>query len=311
MAEIVLIHGIAQEHEPPERLEAQWLRAMADGIRAARYPDLADRFSPDRSPRDIDVRMAFYGDLFLTPGAMGTEADLGDLDRGEMVLAEALAAEWLSRAVEREDHPDHDTAVRELGYLDPSHEEQGVRHEAGRAVLNAVTRLRWFAIGGMAVAERFINKSLRQVTKYMTDRDLREQIQRRVRTYVGPETKVIIGHSLGSVVAYDIATNYLGSPLPLLLTLGSPLGLRSIIYHRLIPQPPGYPATVRRWVNIADRNDLIAAEPDLNGLFDRNRPAGAILESGWTVNNGAEPHKADHYLRQGEVGQPIARVLNG
>jgi hypothetical protein len=68
---------------------------------------------------------------------------------------------------------------------------------------------------------------------------------------------------------------------------------------------------VRQWVNIADRNYLIAAEPDLNGLFDRNRPAGAILESGWTVNNGDEPHKADHYLRQGQVGQPLARVLNG
>jgi ATP-dependent exoDNAse (exonuclease V) alpha subunit len=67
------------------------------------------------------------------------------------------------------------------------------------------------------------------------------------------------------VVAYEAAQR-MTQPLPLLLTLGSPLGLQTIVYQRLRPQPPGFPPKVRRWVNIADRNDFIAAEPDLKGF---------------------------------------------
>ena len=184
-----------------------------------------------------------------------------------------------------------------------------MKEEAARAVLNAVTRLRWFGIGGMAFAERFVNKSLRQVTRYMSDPALHSEIQGRVLAHVGPDTKVIIGHSLGSVVAYEIAAGHLSSPLPLLLTLGSPLGLRSVIYDRLTPRPPVYPVRVRRWVNIADRNDLVAADPDLSGLFPAGVPGEGVLESGWTVDNGAKPHEAEYYLRKQQVGRPIAEAL--
>jgi hypothetical protein len=309
MAEVVLIHGIAQEQEGPASLEARWLPAIADGIRAAGHAGLADRLWPDCNPRNIDVAMAAYGDLFLTPGAQGSDDDLDDLDSGELALAQALAAEWLNRAADRGQPADRDTAARELGYLEPGHEEMGVKEEAARAVLHAVTRLRWFGIGGMAMAERFVNRSLRQVTAYLTDPALQSKIQNRVLARIGPDTKVIIGHSLGSVVAYEIAASHLNTPLPLLLTLGSPLGLRSVIYDRLTPQPPVYPVRVRRWVNIADRNDLVAAEPDLTRLFSPGGTDGTVLESGWTVDNGAKPHEAEYYLRKQQVGRPIAEAL--
>lgn len=310
MAEIVLIHGIAQEQEGPASLEGRWLPAIADGLYAAGHSELADRLWPDRSPREINVAMATYGDLFLTPGAQGSDEDLDDLDPSAVTLAQALAAEWLNRAADRGELADRDTAVRELGFLDPSHEEMGVKEEATRAAINAVTRLPWFGIGGMALAERFVNKSLRQVTRYLTDPALRTEIQTRVLARVGSDTKIVIGHSLGSVIAYEIAATHLNAPLPLLLTLGSPLGLRSVIFDRLTPQPPVYPARVRRWVNIADRNDLVAAEPDLSSLFSASRPADAILDSGWTVDNGAKPHEAAYYLRKKQVGKPVAEALN-
>lgn len=310
MAEIVLIHGIAQEQEGPASLEARWLPAIADGVRAAGHPGLADSLWPDRTPRDIDVRMAAYGDLFLTPGAQGSDEDLDDLGPEDLALAEALAAEWLHRAADRGQPADRDTAVRELGFLEPGHEEMGVKEEAARAVLNSVTRLRWFGIGGMDLAERFVNRSLRQVTAYLTDPALHSEIQNRVLALIRPDTKVIIGHSLGSVVAYEIAAGHLNTPLPLLLTLGSPLGLRSVIYDRLTPRPPVYPDRVRRWVNIADRNDLVAAEPDLTLLFPQSGRDDGVLESGWTVDNGAKPHEAEYYLRKRQVGTPIAEALS-
>jgi pimeloyl-ACP methyl ester carboxylesterase len=55
--------------------------------------------------------------------------------------------------------------------------------------------------------------------------------RRTVLDLTGPETKVVIGHSLGSVVAYE-AAHYIHRSLPLLVTLGSPLGLHTIVYDR-------------------------------------------------------------------------------
>lgn len=99
------------------------------------------------------------------------------------------------------------------------------------------------------------------------------------------------------------------------MTLGSPLGLSTIIYDRILPQPPVYPEGVHRWVNIADRNDLVAAEPDLARLFPITKTAGATMNGEWladrTVDNGAGPHEGEYYLRKRKVGIPIAKALAG
>lgn len=244
MAEVVLVHGIAQEQRQADDLEADWLPALAGGVRAAGHPDLADRlWRHGPATWGTEVRMAAYGDLFLPPDSQGDDDDLGDLTPEQQDLAVTLAAEWLKRAAARDGHPDQPAAAIQLAYLDADHEEQGRREEASRAALNGAARLRWFAPRGMAFAERFVNTSLRQVTSYFTDADLRGRIQQRVLAHLDPGTRVVIGHSLGSVIAYEVAAAHLNRPLPLLLTLGSPLRLRTVVYDRLHPQPPTYPPT--------------------------------------------------------------------
>jgi hypothetical protein len=309
MAEIVLIHGIAQEQEGKASLESRWIPALADGVRAAGHHGLADSIWPAGRPGSVDIQMAYYGELFQKKGAQGAADRLTDLSKEEQELAASLAAEWLCHAAERE-NPDQKTAKRQLAHLDLEHAPQGPKEEAARAIINGVAKLKWFAPTGMAFAERFVNRSLKQVTTYLSEPELHEKIQQRVLDLIGPDTKVIIGHSLGSVIAYEVAANRLKVPLPLLLTIGSPLGLRTIIYDRIKPQPPEYPNPVRRWVSLSDRNDLVAAKPDLTTLFDRNKPAGAVLESAWTLDNGAKPHQCEYYLRKAQTGRPIAAALN-
>jgi hypothetical protein len=98
-------------------------------------------------------------------------------------------------------------------------------------------------------------------------------------------------------------------PLPLLLTIGSPLGLQTIIYQRLKPQPPKFPENVQRWVNVADRDDFIAAEPDLAGLFSAGIPDSAVFERDYTVDNGAEPHNSYFYVTKAQVGKPVGEIF--
>ncbi len=309
MATVVLVHGIAQEQKSADTLEEEWLPDLAGGVRTAGFPQIADRLYRLRSaPGGIDTRMAFYGDLFLKAGQQGLEPE--DLSSPEQALAEQVAREWMIRGASRSaDERTRRAAGQELALLQPTAgEEQGVR-AATRSAINSLARIRWFAPFGMGFATRFVMRSLAQVTRYLSDETMREQVLARVQDLLTPESQVLIGHSLGSVVAFE-AAHRLDRPLPLLITTGSPLGLHTLVYERVHPQPPRFPPTVHHWVNIADRNDLVAAEPDLTALFGSTAPTGAVLEGSYTVENGAQPHKADFYLTKAQVGHPIGALLS-
>ena len=308
MAEVVLVHGIGQQQGSADTLERDWVPELAGGVRTAGSPDLADRLWRDtRSPGGISTRMAFYGDLFLTAGRMGTDEE--DLTAEQRQLAEQLAGEWLARTATRASRPaDREVAELELAYLSgPIGQEQGIR-ALFRSALAGAARIPWFARAGLNAAQ-LVNRSLTQVTRYLTDGDLRARAIARVADHVDETTRMIIGHSLGSVVAYE-AIHQHSWKLPLLVTLGSPLGLRTVVYDRTRPQPPAYPATVRRWVNIADPDDIIAAAPDLNTMFGSALPTGCCFDGGYTVDNGAKPHTASFYLTKTITGLAVAEALN-
>jgi len=259
-------------------------------------------------PGSIDTRMAFYGNLFLAPGQQGD--DPGDFSPEEAQFAEALAVEWLKHVAERATKQKiRETGERELSYVT---KQMGAEQGVGsimRSAIGSLSRVSWFAPFGMGFAERFVNRSLAQVTRYLTSDTIRSAAIESVLKLIGPETRVLIGHSLGSVIAYE-AAHLMKQPLPLLLTLGSPLGLQTIVYQRLRPQPPGFPPAVRHWTNIADRDDFIAAEPDLEGLFHAGMPDGATFDGGYTVDNGADPHNSDFYLGKAQVGRAVGEIFN-
>ncbi|MER7484298.1 hypothetical protein ABTX60_42960 [Streptomyces sp. NPDC126510] len=305
MSQIVLVHGIGQEQEQADPLEQVWLPALAGGVRAAKQPGLADRLWRDSKPGDLECRMVFYGDLFLAPGRMGNSQTVDDLTLQQQELATELAVEWLRQAEQRaRETEDRDEAYRQRHTIDgQTAGRQGMR-AAGRPVLNALARLRWFAPAGMTLAERFADRSLAQLTRYLTEEALREEVQRRMAQHVGAETVAIIGHSLGSVVAFQ-AAHRLTRELPLLITLGSPLGLRTLVYDRL-PEDKEVPAKVRRWVNLAARDDLVAAVLDLRELFKDPR---GVLESDWTLDTGSEPHQAKFYLTKEQAGAAVAAAF--
>lgn len=310
MAEIVLVHGTGQQLKSAASLEEhEWLPSLAQGLRKAGFEQVADGIWQEGHGRGgIDIRMAFYAHLFLKKGQQGD--DPRQLTDEEMYLASALAEEWLERAATRSSRSsERSIAERELfairGELGVA---QGSRAVA-RVVAQHLAKLHWFARFGMFFAEKFVGQSLAQVTQYFTDPEIRRSAQATVRSLIGRETKIVIGHSLGSVVAYE-SVQQLRQPLPLFVTIGSPLGLDTIIYSRLQPQPPGFPSAVRRWVNVADRDDFFAFEPNLTSLFAAGIPPEAVFEGGYTVVNGAEPHRAAFYLAQTEVGRPVGYVLS-
>jgi hypothetical protein len=307
MATIVLVHGIGQEQRSADSLEAEWLPDLAGGVRNAGHPDLADAIRASTHTSDPNVRMAFYGTRFLAEGQQGTTTG-ADLASQQQALAEDLAREWLTNATESADPRDAAEARLELHALtrDPGG-AQGLR-SAGRGAIGALDRVPWFTTAGLAAAGK-LNKTLAQVVRYLTDPDIHEYALDQVRLHLTADTRVVIGHSLGSVIAYEAAHELAPDrALPLLLTLGSPLGLSAV--NRQLRHPPTYPTRVTRWVNLADRNDIVAARPDqLRATIAATRPETAQLYSTHTIDNGAHPHSARFYLTKPSCGQPVAETL--
>lgn len=64
MAEIVGIHGIAEQFGGGYQLGAVWFNAIRDGLVAAGHPKTAAALAAEQ------VQVAFFGDLFRPPGTM-------------------------------------------------------------------------------------------------------------------------------------------------------------------------------------------------------------------------------------------------
>ncbi|WP_405627439.1 hypothetical protein OG933_15050 [Streptomyces sp. NBC_00016] len=302
MVDIVLVHGIAQEQRSADALEAEWVPALAGGVRNAGFPELADRLWRAQRPGSLDTRMAFYGNEFIRKGSQGaTDGILIDTDDATI---ESLATEWLENATESCNERDAGNAAMELAALRATGESQGLRSGAVLAV-RGIDRIPWMTRGGLAVVGRF-NKAITQVGAYMSNDAVRKKVLSRVEALLDSDPKIVVSHSLGSVVAYELLRDR-SQRIPLFITLGSPLGLRTI--RNRLSKGAQFPS-VEKWINLVDRNDIVAARPNIQRFFDAGRPEAALFESSYTVDNGSSPHDARFYLGKEVVGSAIAQLLD-
>ena len=103
----------------------------------------------------------------------------------------------------------------------------------------------------------------------------------------------MIGHSLGSVVAYEYLCRDRPASVELLVTLGSPLGIPNVVFDKLTPAPVGgagaWPGRVAAWVNVADPDDIVALRKDLAPLFPGTHGPGSGRTAWWTTAMSRTP----------------------
>jgi hypothetical protein len=291
---VVCVHGIAQELKGPETVLSMWVEPLRDGIEIAKHNGfLAAGTEP---PGGEDVVVAFYGDVFRAQGTMQlgvTPFDAADVTEDE---AELLEMWW--RETARVD-PDvvGPEAVGTMFVRTPS---------AVQSALNALTRSRFFEPFLGEGGDRAFISRLKQVGRYFREPATRKAVQARVEALVGRDTRVIVAHSLGSVVAYESLCAHPEWEVDTLVTLGSPLGVRRVVFDRLQPPPlegvGTWPGSVRRWVNVADVGDPVALVKDLNACF-----AGAVEDR--KVHNGSSSHLVTSYLTAQQTGEAVGNGL--
>ncbi|MFE5564823.1 serine peptidase [Amycolatopsis japonica] len=235
------VHGIGNHHpglpsaDAAGRLARAWHTALTDGL--------------GESSAETNLQVAYYAHHLHAHGRQGTATDVDGLSPSELEILAALVAEIDT------------TTVRQ-----------------GRLTLPARQAVAWLAQrGGIPekVMSAFIAVFCREVHTYLGRATSPERHAARAEVadvIARHRPRIVIAHSLGSVVAYEALWSQPGLQIDLLLTLGSPLGIPSAVFERLVPAPVrargNRPPGVKQWINFADPGDIVAIPRWLGTRFD-------------------------------------------
>ncbi|MBB4711607.1 hypothetical protein ACIQNT_06935 [Streptomyces luteogriseus] len=288
MGTVVLVHGIGNLVRGASPEQAAELKAAA----------AADRLRKGLSAAGLShvplpgLVMAYYAHQLTDDyrperqsAGRGVLEDLTSAQEGE-------AWEWLETAgVAR-------PREGQAGMLSPLRwaVDRLVEQRAGDAQPAARKRL-------AELLSRLVVATLQDTDAYTSRPARREAVRATVAQAVREHgARVVVAHSLGSVVAYETLHAHPDVDIDLLLTLGSPLGLPAIM-RKLEPEPVdgrgARPPGVRHWVNIADVGDLLAVPRELGGAFPVDVHA--------TTDIGLfDPHTLGGYLAAGLTAAALA-----
>ncbi|MFD4559067.1 serine peptidase [Streptomyces sp. NPDC058469] len=247
---VLAVHGIGnlqKDLDPGSAarvLAEEWRKSLAEGYAACRLTHLTVP----------DLVVAYYAH-HLSPDESQDHSDTAEL---EQLTAGERRIAW--------------DFLHAAGAPVPA-EEQGWPLAPLRQALH------WVATVHRRPAEllsRVVVALAREVYTYLSSparrRQARTVVIDAVRTH---RPRVVLAHSLGSVVAYEALHEATDLRVDLLITLGSPLGLRGAVFDALDPEPRAgrgsRPPGVNRWYNVADPGDLVALPKKLGGRFPVDR----------------------------------------
>lgn len=310
MGHVTFVHGIGNKPEPNVLLQ-QWRVALLDddGV--------------DLAGLGVSSSLVYWADvLYPQPLVENSGHESAEYELAPMVDAAPSDMRWLVSLP-----PEERAFVERLGI------EVGLAMVAATPVeeleaivadspLEAVPLPSW-------LKRRLMRAFLRDVHHYLYDVQFSPRtgesfrVRREVRarmvaalTEIGAVSRphVVIGHSLGSVVVYDVLVDCADSPLvDGMITVGSPLGL-SEVQAALTPpytRHDGWPERclpTGRWVNMSDGLDPVCgADPRLGNDFRRQ---GAIRVDDVAVNNrGSWRHSIVKYLQQPQLRNALRDML--
>ncbi|MEJ1966656.1 MAG: alpha/beta hydrolase [Gammaproteobacteria bacterium] len=206
---LLLVHGRAQQGRDPQTITKEWLDALEKGmggplagtIRVALpfYGDVLDGFTRQLEiplTSEIHARGNETQDEFLI-----FQADLAeDLRQGAGVTDAQIAAE----------------------YGNDPHERGPLNWKWVQAILRAIDK------HSPGVNSKTIETFTRDVFLYTRRAGVRDAIDEIVSKALTDQPTVVIGHSLGSVVAFSVmGRDTRALHVPLYATVGSPLGVRA------------------------------------------------------------------------------------
>jgi hypothetical protein len=240
MLQLVATHGRDNPFGNRLDMEEQFENALRVGL---------DRVGADYA-MEVPFRFAFYGDLWRPDGRSEWEGEEGAKDLAALELTTELELELAQELVER------------AGLLEAG--EKALWDDLPHLVAEIEKRLPGVVSQGLL--ERFASDT----AEYFSFSKLRTLTMQRVATQIeqaGGEV-VLLAHSMGTIVGYDLLMSRPDLPVVGYITFGSPLGFRVVLdrvggANGTAPFPPNLP----RWFNIYNQQDLVASVRLLEPLY--------------------------------------------
>ena len=222
---------------------------------------------------------------------------------------------WINLLLEQDSYPSSDIGVARRS-----------KYRLARFLYQLGDMLHWII---PLIPDERIKASIQDTDRYFRNDDniacsVRDLQKQPLREAVDRGEKVLlIGHSMGSIIAYDSLweLQYLEQHercVDTLLTIGSPLGMNYVQKHLhglRDRQSRSYPGNFRRWINISARGDLVALDASLADDFGElleQQPVESIKDHRRDIYNhyrdskGLNVHKSYGYLVNPVVAKTIA-----
>lgn len=300
---IIFVHGIGNK-PLPSVLKCQWDHAL---------------FSFDLGERS---RLAYWVSRAHYPDPSKETCESGDLTRME--------EEPTGRGLSLMEHIERAPLEAEVRAVTDKKSQQDVLLRIARQISDHTPgpQSRTVAVQGVEASvlplPRFVREwitrkltraFLRDVNDYFFDAQRREVMRESVlsRLRVGGGPFVVVAHSQGSMIAYDVLSQLDPTrfDIPLFVTIGSPLGMQEVQdqVKRLTKQKRlAIPACVRNWINVADPLDPVALDKRLAGDFT---PVGQIDDKlRFNPDSPRHPHSATGYLRLTAVRDAVRDAVD-
>ena len=291
MTTLVFVHGRSQEHKDAAALKKEWIGSLRSSL---------EQLGLNFPLSDEQVRFPYYGQtLFdLVSGAPGRAAEVIVMGEPGSSEEEEFTREVLSEV------------IAQAGVTD-----EQIREVAGQDVVEQGP-LNWkWVQAGLIALDRYVPGAssatialvTQDVYRYLRNAGVRDVIEEGVRKAL-PEGEecIVVSHSLGTVVAYNLLRREGRQHdwrVPLLVTLGSPLGVTAIVRSL---RPIEHPPAVSSWFNAYDDRDVVALYP-LDAQRFPVQPA--IVNYGKVKNPTPNKHGITGYLGDQEVALRIHRAL--
>ena len=324
---VIFIHGLAKK-PAPEKLAELWLWGLSRG-----NPMPSVFAAPNEGidlPNDgVPHLFNYYADVFY---GIDYETDVSSYYESEQSLEQQLHTEGLDQL-----------DIVPAAPVTP-HEQAFIANLEAKLAANMAIKPATAAIesatqptvtGDHEIArfippvarEAIIKKAAMEAYYFLFDKEYtrpdgtRFQVRKELRTRLLDQLQalreqtdktVIVSHSMGTMVAYDVLRNCADCPpVDTLFTLGSPLGIREIQQElraagtRQVDFPA---AALRRWINIYDPLDPVCgADPRFANDYQAvdGKRVEDIKESNW----GSWRHTITHYLAGSQFRKHLLQSL--
>ena len=283
---LIFIHGRDQEGNDPRVLQDLWQRTLEQGFKEAGLS----------WPPGVRVEFPFYGNRLaeLIEKRKIPLVNVIDRGAGQDLKEVRFRGELLEELARGAGITDAEILAKYTGDVQ---DRSPLNWEWVQAILKALDKT---SIGGP-----ILDLFTRDVYIYLTDLEVRRKIDGVVADCLKEGPCVVVGHSLGTVVGYNVLRQI--NPhveVRRYVTVGSPLGLKAI--KQRLDTPLEMPSGTRDWYNAFDERDVVALHPLDGATF----PITPAIKNKSNVDNHTDNHHGIvGYLDDVDVARQIHSAL--